>query len=78
MARDFLAIPATSTSVKRVFSRSRHICSDLRSSLKAGNNSETLLAKLWIRNGLLNVPGVCRPRKRQRQVLNYIATLIFV
>lgn len=37
MARDFLAIPVTSTSVERVFSRSRHICTDVRSSLQAGS-----------------------------------------
>jgi len=29
MARDYLAIPATSVSVERVFSKSRHICSNL-------------------------------------------------
>ncbi|PPR01987.1 hypothetical protein CVT24_011114 [Panaeolus cyanescens] len=44
MARDFLAIPATSTPVERVFSKSRHICSDLRSSLKAETISMALLS----------------------------------
>jgi hypothetical protein len=57
MARDFLAIPATSVSVERVFSKSRHICSDLRSSLKADTVTEALLAKVWIRSGLLDVNG---------------------
>jgi hypothetical protein len=33
MARDFLAIPGTSASVERLFSKSRHVCTDLRSSL---------------------------------------------
>ena len=57
MARDFLTIPATSVSVKRVFSKSRHICSDLRSSLKADTVTEALLKKVWIRSGLLDVNG---------------------
>jgi hypothetical protein len=55
MARDFLAIPATSVSVERTFSKSRHICSDLRSSLKAETISEALLSKVWIREGLFDV-----------------------
>jgi hypothetical protein len=55
MARDFLAIPATSISVERVFSKSRHICTDLRSSLKAETISEALLSKVWIKSGLLDV-----------------------
>lgn len=58
MARDFLAISASSTPVERVFSKSRHICSDLRSSLKAETTSKALLTKLWIRSGLFEIPNV--------------------
>lgn len=64
MARDFLAIPATSVSVERTFSKSRHICSDLRSSLKAETIQKALLAKVWIRSGLLDVNEPVRPRKK--------------
>lgn len=64
MARDFLPIPATSVSVERVFSKSRHICTDLRSSLRAETVREALLTKVWIRNGLLDV--VKQPTKRQK------------
>ena len=67
MARDFLAIPATSTSVERVFSKSRHICSDLRCSLKAETITQALLAKVWIRAGLLDIVAEDeRPRKKQK------------
>ena len=55
LARDFLAIPATSVSVERTFSQSRHICSDLRSSMKAETIREALLSKAWIRSGLFDV-----------------------
>jgi hAT family C-terminal dimerisation region len=64
MARDFLAIPATSVSVERTFSKSRHICSDLRSSLKAQTITEALLSKVWIRSGLFEVnPPIVKKRK---------------
>jgi hypothetical protein len=55
MARDFLAIPATSVSVERTFSKSRHICTDLRSSLKVETIQKALLSKVWIRDGLLDL-----------------------
>lgn len=55
MARDYLAIPATSISVERVFSKSRHICSDLRSSLKEDTIKMALLTKEWIRSGLFEM-----------------------
>jgi hypothetical protein len=64
MARDYLAIPATSVSVERTFSKSRHICSDLRSSLKAETISEALLTKVWIRCGLFDVTEP--PAKRRK------------
>jgi len=64
MARDFLAIPATSVSVERTFSKSRHICMDLRSSLKAESVTQALLSKVWIHNGLLDINPPQPPRKR--------------
>ncbi|KAF4612503.1 hypothetical protein D9613_012755 [Agrocybe pediades] len=64
MARDFLAIPATSVAVERTFSKSRHICADLRMSLKAETAREALLSKTWIGSGLLEMnPPVVRKRK---------------
>ena len=50
MARDFLAIMGTSVSVERLFSSSRHICQDTRSSLKADSVSQLLLAKKWLQD----------------------------
>lgn len=64
MARDFLAIPATSVSVEQTFSKSRHICTDLRGSLKAETVSKALLSKVWIRSGLFDVN---EPLKRKRK-----------
>ncbi|KIL56142.1 hypothetical protein M378DRAFT_89778 [Amanita muscaria Koide BX008] len=55
MARDYLAIPATSVAVERVFSKSRHICSNLRSSLKETTITMALLTKVWIRSGLFEM-----------------------
>jgi hypothetical protein len=64
MARDFLAIPGTSVSVERTFSKSRHICTDLRSSLKAPTIQQALLTKAWIRSGLFEMnPPVEKRRK---------------
>jgi hypothetical protein len=37
----------------RLFSKSRHLCSDLRSSLKAHTIMEAMFTKVWIRDGLL-------------------------
>lgn len=49
MARDYLAIPATSVAVERVFSKSRHICGNLRSSLKERTITMALLTKTeWV------------------------------
>ena len=64
MACDFLAIPATSVSVERTFSRSRHICSDLRCSLKAQTITQSLLSKVWIRSGLLDPNPPQPPRQK--------------
>ncbi|KAF5326856.1 hypothetical protein D9619_005142 [Psilocybe cf. subviscida] len=55
MARDFLAILATSISVEHAFSKSCHVCQDLRSSMKADMISEALLTKVWISSGLFDV-----------------------
>ena len=64
MACDFLAIPATSVSVECTFSKSRHICSDLHSSLKAQTINEALLLKLWIKSGLFKVnPPIMKKKK---------------
>jgi hypothetical protein len=50
MAQDFLAVMGTSVSVERLFSSSRHICRDTRSSLKADSVSSLLLAKKWLQD----------------------------
>ncbi|TFY60202.1 hypothetical protein EVJ58_g5298, partial [Rhodofomes roseus] len=52
MARDFLAIPGASVSVERLFSASRHLCADTRSSLKAQTITEAMCAKRWLQDGL--------------------------
>ena len=64
MAQDFLAIPATSVSVERVFSKSRHICSSLRSSFKEKTISMALLTKVWIWSGLFEMMP---PKVQQRK-----------
>ncbi|KAF4611808.1 hypothetical protein D9613_004630 [Agrocybe pediades] len=64
MARDYLAIPATSVSVERTFSKSRHICSDLRMSMKAKTISEALLVKVWVGTDLFDAH---EPLKRKRK-----------
>jgi len=67
MARDYLAIPAASVAVERTFSRSHHICADLRSSRKAETIRQALLTKTWIRAGLLDVVHPDdRPRKKRK------------
>ena len=53
IACDFLAIPATSVSVECLFSKSRHLCTDLRTSMKAETVIEAMCTKAWIREGLL-------------------------
>lgn len=50
MAQDFLAVMGTSVSVERLFSSSRHICRDTRSSLKADSITNLLLAKKWLQD----------------------------
>ena len=55
MARDYLTIPATSVAIKWVFSKPRHICGNLRSSLKERTITMALLTKTWIRSGLFDM-----------------------
>lgn len=62
MARDILPIPATSVSVERLFSRSRGICTDLRSSLKAETVREALLTKVWIKTDFFDL--ILPPQRR--------------
>ncbi|KZT35519.1 hypothetical protein SISSUDRAFT_958739, partial [Sistotremastrum suecicum HHB10207 ss-3] len=50
MARDYLCIPAASVSVERMFSASRHLCSDTRSSLKPETIMEAMCVKLWLKD----------------------------
>lgn len=68
MARDYLAIQGSSVAVERVFSKSRHICADLRSSLKAPTIRKALLSKVWIRSGLLDVNEPPLPPRKRRKV----------
>lgn len=62
IARDFLAIPATSVSVERLFSAARHVADDFRSAMKAETMTETLCVRMWIKAGLFPlVPSSERP-----------------
>lgn len=49
MARDFLAIPGSSVSVERLFSKSWHLCTDLRCLLKAATITEAMCACQWLK-----------------------------
>ncbi|KAF7364657.1 Eukaryotic translation initiation factor 3 [Mycena venus] len=51
IAREFLAIPGASVSVERLFSKSRNLCRETRSSLKANTIMEAMLMKMWIKEG---------------------------
>ncbi|KDR74580.1 hypothetical protein GALMADRAFT_71005, partial [Galerina marginata CBS 339.88] len=68
MARDYLCIPATSVLVERTFSKSRHICQDLRMSLKAQTVTEALLSKVWIRSGLFDVNEPVRRKRKHGEI----------
>ncbi|KZT32142.1 hypothetical protein SISSUDRAFT_969573, partial [Sistotremastrum suecicum HHB10207 ss-3] len=50
MARDYLAIPAASVSVERMFSASRHLCSDSRASLNPETINQAMCIKLWLKD----------------------------
>ncbi|KZT64306.1 hypothetical protein DAEQUDRAFT_678804, partial [Daedalea quercina L-15889] len=58
ITRDFLAIPGASVSVERLFSASRHLCVDTRSSLKAETICEAMCTKIWICSGLFKVDNL--------------------
>jgi hypothetical protein len=53
MARDFLAIPGAMVSVERLFSKSRHLCADQCSSLKAATLTQAMCTKEWLQEGLM-------------------------
>ncbi|TFY70017.1 hypothetical protein EVJ58_g118 [Rhodofomes roseus] len=55
IARDYLAIPGASVSVERLFSASRHLCANTRSSLKAETIVRALCTKIWLRANLLKL-----------------------
>jgi hypothetical protein len=55
MARDFFAIPGTSVSVERLFSKSRHLCRETRSSMHAETIMKAMLTKMWIKAGLFKL-----------------------
>ena len=44
---------ATSVSVEQLFSTSRHLCTDVRNSLKAETITQSMCTKYWIHQGLL-------------------------
>ena len=53
MACDFLVIPGAMVSVKHLFSRSQHLCTDQRSSLKAATLTQAMCTKEWLQEGLM-------------------------
>ncbi|KAF7363114.1 Dimer-Tnp-hAT domain-containing protein [Mycena venus] len=55
MARDFFAIPGTSVSVERLFSKSRHLCRETRSSMHVDTIMKAMLTKMWIKAGLFKL-----------------------
>ena len=55
MASDFLAIPGASVLVERLFSKSRHLCTDLRGSLKAATVTEAMCARQWLHKSLFKL-----------------------
>lgn len=69
MVWDYLAIPAMSVSVERIFSKSRHICSNLRSSLKEESIRMALLTKAWIQSGLFEMMPKKALRRKHGEVV---------
>jgi hypothetical protein len=51
----FLGIPGASVSVKRLFSKSRHLCTDLWGSLHAATITEAMCARQWLSEGLFKL-----------------------
>ncbi|EIW73948.1 hypothetical protein CONPUDRAFT_68149, partial [Coniophora puteana RWD-64-598 SS2] len=58
----FLTIPATSVSVERLFSGSRHVCRDSRSSLKASTITKVMCTKKWLEDPDLFFQTVIKTR----------------
>ena len=54
IACDYLAIPGTITSVKQLFSKSCHLCTDQHSPLKAKTIMEAMCTKEWLQKGLMS------------------------
>ena len=50
MARDYLAVPGTSTSSERAFSGGRQLITDFRCSLSVKTVTACMLLKCWIKN----------------------------
>ncbi|KIK62213.1 hypothetical protein GYMLUDRAFT_123891, partial [Collybiopsis luxurians FD-317 M1] len=48
IAYSFLAIPSTSVSVEHLFDKSRHLCTDLYSSMKAETATKVMCSKAWL------------------------------
>lgn len=57
MARDYLAIPATSAPVERVFSGGTDLVTQRRCSLKADTIHEAMCVKSWLKTdiGKINI-----------------------
>jgi hypothetical protein len=55
MARDFFAIPGTSVSVERLFSKSRHLCRETSSSMHADTIMKAMLTKMRIKAELFKL-----------------------
>lgn len=51
IARDFLAIPASSTSVEHLFSSANHIVTNIRSSMGAETAEKLICTKFWMQEG---------------------------
>ncbi|KAJ6555755.1 hypothetical protein B0H19DRAFT_847270, partial [Mycena capillaripes] len=51
---EFLAIPGTSVSMEWLFSKSRHLCCDTRSSMHADTIMIAMLTNMGIKAELLN------------------------
>ncbi|KIJ12766.1 hypothetical protein PAXINDRAFT_82301, partial [Paxillus involutus ATCC 200175] len=52
IARDILAIPSVSVSIKQLFSSTKHTLSNSRSSMTTITASKTVVTKEWLRKGL--------------------------
>jgi hypothetical protein len=55
IARDFLAILATSIAVEQLFSSAQHLCDNVHSSLEAWTIMEAMCTKIWLKQGLMKL-----------------------